>query len=80
MISLIRQIRNLEFGPPRRIVSLKIFDLLGKEVATLVNERLAPGSYNYQFSTVNYQLPSGVYFYRLIAGEFTETKRMVLIK
>jgi len=72
---------NLEFGiSDWEFVSLKIFDLLGKEVATLVNERLAPGSYNYQFSTVNYQLPSGVYFYRLTAGEFTDTKRMMIIK
>jgi hypothetical protein len=67
-------ISKLEF------VSLKIYDLLGKEVAVLVNERLAPRSYNYQFSTVNYQLPSGVYFYRLTVGEFTDTKRMLLVK
>ena len=70
---------NLEFGISNlEFVSLKIYDVLGKEVATLVNERLAPGRYNYQFSTVNYQLPSGVYFYRLTAGEFTDTKRMML--
>jgi hypothetical protein len=72
---------NLEFGISNwEFVSLKIYGLLGKEVATLVNERLSPGSYNYQFSTVNFQLPSGVYFYRLTAGEFMDTKRMVLIK
>jgi hypothetical protein len=72
---------NLEFGISKLgFVSLKIYDLLGKEVAVLVNERLAPGSYSYQFSTVNYQLASGVYFYRLSAGEFTDTKRMMLLK
>jgi len=53
---------------------------LGKEVATIVNEVLAPGKYNYQFSTINYQLASGIYFYRLESGSFVETKRMILLK
>ncbi len=61
-------------------IMLKIYDLLGREVATLVNEFQLPGSYNSQFSIRNYQLPSGVYFYRLQAGEFSETKKMILIK
>jgi hypothetical protein len=65
-------------------VTLKIYDVIGREIQTLVNERFSPGKYNYQFSTLNYQLPSGVYFYRLTAsggaGEFTVTKRMMLIK
>ncbi len=61
-------------------VSLKVYDLLGREVETLVNEVQLPGSYNSQFSIRNYQLPSGVYFYRLQAGEFSETKKMILIK
>ena len=72
---------NLEFGISELgFVCLKVFDISGKEVATLVNEVLAPGKYNYQFSTVNYQLSSGVYFYRLESGSFVETKRMVLLK
>ncbi|MBK8551622.1 MAG: T9SS type A sorting domain-containing protein [Ignavibacteria bacterium] len=63
-----------------RFVSLKIYDALGKEVAALVNEKQNAGTYNYQFSTVNYQLSSGIYFYKLEAGDFSETKRMVLLK
>ena len=72
---------NLEFGIPELgFVSLKVYDVLGNEVATLVNETKPAGTYNYQFSTVNYQLSSGIYFYRLEAGEFSEIKRMILIK
>lgn len=62
------------------IVSLKIYDGLGKEVQTLVNEKLSPGNYNYQFSTINSNLPSGVYFYQLRSGKYVETKRMILLK
>lgn len=61
-------------------VSLKVYDLLGREVETLVNEIQLPGSYNSQFSIRNSQLSSGVYFYRLQAGDFSETKKMMLIK
>ena len=72
---------NLEFGISELgFVSLKIYDAAGKEVATLVNEVLSPGKYNYQFSIFNYQLSSGIYFYTLKSGEFTETKRMILLK
>ncbi|MEO8211232.1 MAG: choice-of-anchor D domain-containing protein, partial [bacterium] len=60
------------------IVSLKIFDVLGKEVATLVNEKLSPGSYEVEFNGSNFS--SGIYFYTLNAGNFIETKRMLLIK
>jgi hypothetical protein len=59
-------------------VVLKIYDILGREVTTLINEQLKPGAYEVEFDGTNY--PSGVYFYKLTAGEFTETKRMVLIK
>jgi hypothetical protein len=59
-------------------VSLKVFDLLGREVVTLVNEVTSAGSYTATFNAVN--MPSGVYFYRLQAGSFTETKRLVLLK
>ncbi|MDP2037131.1 MAG: CotH kinase family protein, partial [Ignavibacteria bacterium] len=61
-------------------VTLKVYDVLGNEVATLVNEYKQPGSYNFQFSIRNYQLTSGVYFYRLIAGNFNQTKKMILMK
>ncbi len=66
-----------------RFVTLKIFDILGKEVATLVNEKLLPGIYEVPFSASqfsNYQLPSGVYFYQLRAGDFVETRKLVLLK
>jgi len=60
-------------------VSLKVFDVLGKEVAVLVNEQLSPGIYVKEFDGSNY--PSGVYFYSLlIDGNVKDTKRMVLLK
>jgi len=59
-------------------VTLKIYDILGREVATLVNEQLSLGTYEVEWDASNY--PSGVYFYKLITSEHTETKRMVLIK
>ncbi|MGB9591074.1 MAG: T9SS type A sorting domain-containing protein [Candidatus Kryptoniota bacterium] len=64
--------------PTRSFVTLKIFDLLGKEVASLVAEELSGGTYTKQWNTEG--LPSGVYFYRLHAGTFTETKKLILLK
>ncbi len=61
-------------------VTLKVFDALGREVVTLIDEYKSPGIYNSQFSIRNSQLPSGVYFYRLQAGSFSSTKKMLLIK
>jgi 1,4-alpha-glucan branching enzyme len=66
--------------PRGSYVSLKVFDMLGREVASLVDEYKQAGSYNSQFAIVNYQLPSGIYFYRLHAGGFVSTKKMILIK
>ena len=60
------------------IVRVAIFDILGKEVATLVNEQLKPGSYEVEWDGSNY--PSGVYFYKLLTESFSETKKMVLVK
>ncbi|MFN3560722.1 MAG: T9SS type A sorting domain-containing protein [Chloroherpetonaceae bacterium] len=59
-------------------VSLKVFDMLGKEVATLVNGRQEAGSYTVNFNAN--QLSSGVYFYRLQAGNFVQTRKMMLVK
>ncbi|MBK9333765.1 MAG: M28 family peptidase [Ignavibacteria bacterium] len=59
-------------------VSLKVFDVLGKEVAVIVNEKQSPGTYEVEFDGSG--LTSGVYFYRLTSGEFTDTKRMMLIQ
>ncbi|MBN8571856.1 MAG: T9SS type A sorting domain-containing protein, partial [Ignavibacteria bacterium] len=61
-------------------VSLKVFDLLGKEVAMLVNEKQSAGSYAVDFNSTEFNLPSGIYFYTLSTGEFKETRKMVLIK
>jgi len=61
-------------------VMLKIYDLLGREVATLVNEEQSAGKYNYELGIRNYELSSGIYFYRLQAGDFIETRKMLVIK
>jgi len=58
--------------------SLRIFDLLGHEVATLVNEELRPGSYETTWDAAGF--PSGTYFYTLTSGAFTETKKLLLLK
>jgi hypothetical protein len=61
-----------------RNVRLSVYDVLGREVALLVNESKPPGVYSVTFSSVG--LASGVYFYRLQAGSFTETRKMILTK
>ena len=72
-------VTNLEFGiSDLGFVSLKVYDILGKEIITLVNEKLSPGNYKVEFDGRGFT--SGVYFYRLNIGEFTDTKRMILIK
>lgn len=64
--------------PKNSFVKLKVYDVSGKELTVLVNGNLDAGSYNYQWDGDSFT--SGVYFYRLEANEFVETKRMVLIK
>jgi hypothetical protein len=64
--------------PESGFVSLVVFDVLGNEVAMLVNENKQPGSYEVTFDAVN--LPSGVYFYTLKSNKFVNTKKMLLIK
>lgn len=64
--------------PQQTFVLLKIFDLLGGEVATLVNEEKQTGYYEIEFNGSS--LPSGVYFYQLKAGNFVETKKMILLR
>ncbi len=61
-----------------QLVTLKIFDVLGREVATLVNEEKPAGSYEVEFSAD--RLTSGIYFYKLQAGSFVETKKMILLR
>jgi hypothetical protein len=59
-------------------VSLKVYDVLGNEIVTLVNEQKRPGDYEVEFD--GKVLPSGIYFYILKAGNFSETKKMILLK
>lgn len=59
-------------------VSLKVYDILGKEVATLINETQAPGTYEFDFNASN--LASGMYIYTLRAGDFVSSKKMMLLK
>ncbi|NWG27489.1 MAG: T9SS type A sorting domain-containing protein [Ignavibacteriaceae bacterium] len=58
--------------------TIKIYDVLGNEVATLVDEYKPAGSYEVEWDAINY--PSGVYFYRLQAGSLVETKKLILMK
>jgi hypothetical protein len=64
--------------PEKEFVSLKVYDVLGNEIATLVNEEKPLGGYEVKFDGVG--LPSGIYFYQLQAGSFAETKKMLMIK
>jgi hypothetical protein len=64
--------------PTNNLATLKVFDALGREVATLVNEIKEAGSYSVQFD--GSKLSSGMYFYRLQAGSFSETKKLILLR
>ena len=64
-------------GNDKKVV-LKVFDGMGREIQTLVNESLKPGTYEVTFDGSD--LNTGVYFYKLITGDYTNTKRMILIK
>ncbi len=75
------------FNPSTRIaytlpfqsqVELKIYDVLGREIASLVNKEQPAGNYNVEFNSA--ELPSGVYLYRIQAGEFSQVRKMILIK
>jgi phosphatidylserine/phosphatidylglycerophosphate/cardiolipin synthase-like enzyme len=61
-----------------QIVTLKVFDILGREVATLVHEPMKSGTYKVEFNASN--LASGVYFYRMQAGQFSATKKLMLVR
>jgi hypothetical protein len=67
-----------ERGDRGGFVSVRVYDVLGKEIAVLVNEQLKPGTYEIEFDAANF--PSGVYFYTLTAGDFIDTKKMLLLK
>ncbi len=60
------------------ITQIKIYDILGREVATLVNEDLPPGTYEADWNAANYS--SGIYFYRLTSGNYSDVKKMIFVK
>jgi hypothetical protein len=64
--------------PQSSNVVIKVFDILGNEIETLINEEKSAGTYEVKWNAEN--LPSGVYFYQLNAGEFVNTKKMILLK
>jgi photosystem II stability/assembly factor-like uncharacterized protein len=68
------EFRIVDFG----LVSLKVYDILGNEVAVIVNEELPAGSYKYQWNAAG--LASGVYFYQLKSGKFVDTKKLILLR
>jgi hypothetical protein len=72
-------VTKINFSIPKSgLVTLKVFDILGKEVATLVNEVRNAGEHTVDFNALN--LPSGAYFYRIEAGDFKAVKKMLLLK
>ena len=64
--------------PTNEFVSLKVYDIIGREVATLVNQQQSAGVYDVNFNASN--LTSGIYFYKIDAGSFVDVKKMMLIK
>ena len=70
---------NISYALPcSGLVQIKVFNLLGKEIATLINEEKKAGTYKINWNAAN--LPSGVYLYRIQAGSFIQTKKMILLK
>ena len=64
--------------PNAQYIMLKVYDILGNEIAVLVNEKQNAGVYSVDFNGANY--PSGIYYYKLEAGSFSEVRKMVLLK
>lgn len=72
-------VTNIEFSLPHSgNVKLAVYDILGREVLILADQKLNPGNYSYRFEAGN--LSSGVYFYRISGENFTDIKKMVLVK
>jgi hypothetical protein len=70
---------TIKFSLPKsEFVKLKIYNVLGKEVSTLVSNKLNSGNHAYQFDGKN--LASGIYYYQLMAGDFGEVKKMILLR
>jgi hypothetical protein len=72
-------ITKIKFSVPNsEIVYINVYDILGNEVKILVNEFKQTGNYEIQFDAID--LPSGIYYYRMICGSFSETKKMILLR
>ena len=72
-------VTKIEFAIPKNnFVTLKVYDLTGREVAVLLNNNFTAGKYEVSFDGT--KLSSGVYFYKLISGDFTSVKKMILVK
>lgn len=70
-------------GSERGFTELKIYDVLGREIKTLVSEELSPGSYKVEWDGTNQsgqRVSSGIYFYRLVSGEFSQIRKMILMR
>ena len=71
--------KKIQYSVPQKsIVIIKVFDILGNEIETLVNEDKPVGTYEINWYADN--LPTGIYFYKLQTGDFGETKKMVLME
>jgi len=79
-VSIIRYAiaKNGKWKMENSLVTLKVFNINGKEVGTLVNETQTPGTYEVSFDASS--LPSGIYYYKLTAGSFTDVKKMIVLK
>ncbi|MBZ0203547.1 MAG: T9SS type A sorting domain-containing protein [Ignavibacteria bacterium] len=72
-------VTNIKFAVPRSsFVKLVVYDISGQEIETLVNQNMSSGSYNADWNASNFS--SGVYFYRIEAGEYSDVKKMILVK
>jgi flagellar hook assembly protein FlgD len=70
---------TIEFTLPQsESVELKVYNILGKEVTTLVSKKLNQGNHTYTFDGTN--LASGIYYYQLVAGDHREVKKMILLR
>jgi flagellar hook assembly protein FlgD len=79
IIFILSDTNTIEFSLPQSgFVTLQIYNILGKEVTTLVSEQLSAGSYKYDWDAGS--LASGVYLYRIQAGDFMVVRKMVLMK
>jgi hypothetical protein len=75
----VNPVTNIRYDLPHdKYVTIKVYDVLGKEVVTLVNENKEAGRYLVSFNAANFS--SGIYFYTVNAGEFSQTRRMTLLK